>query len=77
MRSPLALSSAAPASGSPEPAFTTNYYEVTIQPEETVLTTGNRQCQLQAGMEAEANIIARQESFLQFALRKARLVTNL
>jgi HlyD family secretion protein len=68
---------AAPASNRAEPAITANYYEVTIQPEQTVLINGDRQCQLQAGMEAEANIIARQESFLQFALRKARLVTNL
>jgi len=50
---------------------------VTIQPEQTALTNGNRKCQLQAGMEAEANVVARQESFLQFALREARLTTNL
>lgn len=53
-----------------------SYYEVTIQPQQTVLTHGNQQCQLQPGMEAEANIISRQETFLQFLLRKARLLTN-
>ncbi|HEY9627457.1 MAG TPA: HlyD family efflux transporter periplasmic adaptor subunit [Coleofasciculaceae cyanobacterium] len=54
-----------------------SYYEVTIQPSQSVLGQGNRQCQIQAGMEAEANIISRQETFLQFVLRKARLLTDL
>lgn len=54
-----------------------NYYEVTIQPQQTVLEQGNRQCRLQAGMEAEAIIISREETFLQFGLRKARLLVDL
>jgi HlyD family secretion protein len=55
----------------------TNYYEATIQPHQAIFGQGNQQCQLQAGMEATANIISRQEPLLQFALRKARLLTNL
>jgi HlyD family secretion protein len=54
----------------------TSFYEVTIQPSQTVLQQGDRQCSLQAGMEAEAHIISRQETFLQFGLRKARLLTD-
>lgn len=54
-----------------------SYYEVTIQPDQTVLGQGDRLCPLQAGMEAEANLISRQETFLEFGLRTTRLLTNL
>jgi HlyD family secretion protein len=53
-----------------------SYYEVTIQPEQMILRQGDRQCSLRAGMDAEANIISRQETFLAFGLRMARLLTN-
>jgi HlyD family secretion protein len=53
------------------------YFEVTIQPDRFSLENGDRQCQLQSGMEAETNIISRAENLLQFILRKARLVTDL
>lgn len=52
------------------------YYEVTIQPSQTVLSRGNRQCQLQPGMDAEANIISRQETFLQMVLRNVKLLAG-
>ncbi|NJO77176.1 MAG: HlyD family efflux transporter periplasmic adaptor subunit [Cyanobacteria bacterium RM1_2_2] len=52
------------------------YFEVALRPAATALAGNNRQCQLQLGMEAEANIISRQETFLQFLLRKARLTTG-
>lgn len=55
---------------------TASYFEVTIQPDS--LTFGNgRQCNLQAGMEAQADIISKQETAMQFILRKARLITDL
>lgn len=54
-----------------------NYFEVTIQPEANALARGDRQCPLQPGMEAQANIIARQETPLRFILRRARILTNL
>ncbi|WP_427161058.1 HlyD family secretion protein [Aliinostoc sp. HNIBRCY26] len=61
-------------SGSSTP--TASYFEVTIQPDS--ITFGNgRQCNLQAGMEAQADIISKQETALQFILRKARLITDL
>lgn len=52
------------------------YFEVTIQPAASTLVQGNRQCLLQAGMEAEANIISRKETAMQFLLRRARLLTD-
>ena len=53
------------------------YYEIIIEPEQIVLRQGKRQCRLRAGMEAEATIIARQETILELALRKARLLSDL
>ncbi|MBE9180898.1 HlyD family efflux transporter periplasmic adaptor subunit [Oculatella sp. LEGE 06141] len=65
-------------------ASSPNQFEVTIQPESLFLSSGGnrtalagtRQCQLQSGMDAEASIIARSETFLQFLLRTARLTTS-
>ncbi|NER29499.1 MAG: HlyD family efflux transporter periplasmic adaptor subunit [Symploca sp. SIO1C4] len=53
------------------------FYEVTIEPENLVLGKGKNQCQIQLGMEGRADIISREESVLQFFLRKARLITDL
>lgn len=52
-------------------------YEVTIQPEKLVLTTGDRTCTIQSGMGGRADIISSQETVLKFLLRKARLMTDL
>jgi HlyD family type I secretion membrane fusion protein len=52
------------------------FYEVTIVPEQLVLAQGDRQCPLQLGMEARADVITHQETVWQFILRKARLTTN-
>lgn len=51
-------------------------YEVTIKPD--TLTLGNRgmKCQLRSGMEGIAEIISKEETVLQFVLRKARLLVN-
>ncbi|HIK08640.1 MAG TPA: HlyD family efflux transporter periplasmic adaptor subunit [Trichormus sp. M33_DOE_039] len=55
---------------------TASYFEVTIQPDS--LSFGHsRQCRLQSGMEAKADIISKQETALQFVLRKVRLITDL
>lgn len=53
------------------------YYEVNIQPDTMTLTQGDRQCKLQPGMKAEANIISREETLLRHMLRTARLLTNI
>jgi HlyD family type I secretion membrane fusion protein len=53
------------------------YYEVKIQPEKTFLVSGDRTYALQAGMDATADIISKEETVLSFILRKARLLTDL
>lgn len=50
-----------------------NYFQVTIQPERLSLNDGKRECVIRPGMEAQANIISRKETFLQFIFRKTRL----
>ncbi|UBF24733.1 HlyD family efflux transporter periplasmic adaptor subunit [Kovacikia minuta CCNUW1] len=56
-------------------AFT--FYEVTIQPDQPYLTRNNQQYPLQPGMDGRADIISRQETLMQFILRKARLWSDL
>ncbi|MGL5881429.1 MAG: HlyD family secretion protein, partial [Xenococcaceae cyanobacterium] len=58
-------------------AIAPSVYEVTIQPENKFVSTGDRVCRLQPGMEGVADIISRSETVLQFILRKARLLTDL
>lgn len=52
-------------------------YEVTIKPQSFKLKAGNQECILQAGMEGTADILSKEETLLQFILKKARLLTNL
>jgi len=52
-------------------------YEVIIQPENRFVGDGDHQCRLQSGMEGRADIISRQETVLQFILRKTKLITDL
>ncbi len=62
----------------PQSAISNNsYFEAIIKPEN--LTFGNtiKQCRIQAGMSAKADIISREETALQFLLRKVRLMTDL
>ncbi|MBO1051941.1 MAG: HlyD family efflux transporter periplasmic adaptor subunit [Dolichospermum sp. DET73] len=53
------------------------YYEVTIQPKSFSLSQGDRRCVIKSGMEGRSDIISRQETVIQFILRKARLITDL
>jgi HlyD family secretion protein len=53
------------------------FYDVSIQPATLALVRGDRQCPLQAGMEVDASIISREETFLRFLLRQARVLTNI
>lgn len=52
-------------------------YEITIKPKSFKLEAGDKECILQAGMEGSADIVSKQETLLQFLLKKARLLTNL
>jgi multidrug efflux pump subunit AcrA (membrane-fusion protein) len=53
-----------------------NSFEVTIEPDTSFVGSGDRQCQLQTGMEGKADIITQEETVLTFVLRKARLLTD-
>ncbi|MEA5628242.1 HlyD family efflux transporter periplasmic adaptor subunit [Nostoc sp. UHCC 0251] len=61
----------------PKAAVPGAFYEVTIEPETLVLGKGKNQCHIQLGMEGRVDIISREETVLQFFLRKARLITDL
>jgi HlyD family secretion protein len=63
-----AASSTSPAAGS---------FEAMIKPENYSFGNHEYTCNLQVGMNASADIISRQETALQFLLRKTRLVTDL
>ena len=57
--------------------ITNNGYEVTIQPQSLSLSSRDKKCTLQAGMEGRAEIITQKETVLTFLLRKARLLADL
>jgi multidrug efflux pump subunit AcrA (membrane-fusion protein) len=54
----------------------TSSYKVIIKPDRLFLTQGKSECAIQLGMEGKAEIIAGEETFLQFLLRKSRLTFN-
>lgn len=53
------------------------FYEVTVEPESLGLYNGKKKCSIQLGMEGRADIISKEETVLQFFLRKARLIADL
>jgi len=59
------------------PNFEAGFYQVIIKPESLALGKGKHQCKIQLGMEGKADIIAQEETVLQFLLRKARLLADL
>ncbi|MBE9200595.1 MULTISPECIES: HlyD family efflux transporter periplasmic adaptor subunit [unclassified Nodularia (in: cyanobacteria)] len=54
-----------------------SFFEATVQPETMTFGNGDRQCRIQSGMNTKADIISKQETALQFVLRRARLMTDL
>ncbi len=50
-------------------------YEATIVPDTLTLKQGGKTCQIRSGMDGRADIISKEETVLQFILRKARLFT--
>ncbi len=56
---------------SPTPA--SGIYEVTIKSPTRTLTQGNKKCQIRSGMDGRADIVTKEETVLQFMLRKARI----
>ncbi|WP_347566328.1 HlyD family efflux transporter periplasmic adaptor subunit [Scytonema sp. UIC 10036] len=61
---------------SPKAAIPGAFYEVTIEPESQVLGKDTNLCHIQLGMEGRVDIISREETVMQFFLRKARLTTD-
>ncbi|MEH2326438.1 MAG: HlyD family efflux transporter periplasmic adaptor subunit [Nostoc sp.] len=53
------------------------FYEVIIEPETLSLGREKHQCAIQLGMEGTVDIISREETVMQFFLRKARLIADL
>ena len=51
-------------------------YDVTVDPDTLVLKDAGRSCKIQAGMEGRADIVSREETVLQFLLRKARFIAD-
>ncbi len=51
-------------------------YEVTIRPTQLTLKRGRNTCQIRSGMDGRADIISKEETVLQFMLKKARLLTG-
>ncbi|GAB1538468.1 HlyD family type I secretion periplasmic adaptor subunit [Scytonema sp. NUACC21] len=66
----------APTTTSQKPADVGAFYEVTIEPESLSLHQAKKQCSVQLGMEGTADIVSREETVLQFFLRKARLIAD-
>lgn len=62
---------------SPKAATVGAFYEVTIEPKSLFLGRGKNQCSIQLGMEGTADIISKEETVLQFFLRKAKLIADL
>lgn len=56
---------------------TISSYKVTIEPNSLMLDRGQRKCAIQLGMEGKTEIIAGEETFLRFLLRKSGLSINM
>ncbi|MBD2771495.1 HlyD family secretion protein [Iningainema tapete] len=54
-----------------------SYYEATIKPDSNSFGQFGRTCKIQAGMNAAAEIISKEETAMQFLLRKARIISDL
>ena len=65
------------SSNTSSPNLEAGFYQVTIKPESLALGKGKNQCRIRLGMEGKADIIAQEETVLQFLLRKARLLAEL
>ncbi|MBD3885304.1 HlyD family efflux transporter periplasmic adaptor subunit [Phormidium tenue FACHB-886] len=75
--SPDAAQPPASQAASDQPAIAAPYYEVTLEPERLMLNQGDRNCQVQVGMEGRIDIISSQDTVFRSILRKARLIADL
>jgi HlyD family type I secretion membrane fusion protein len=51
-------------------------YEVMIEPQSLSLKRGNKECRIQLGMEGKVDIISKEETVMQWLLRKARFIAD-
>jgi HlyD family type I secretion membrane fusion protein len=58
------------------PQKTPDFYDITIKPDTLVFGRGQQRCTMQVGMAGRVDIITKEETVLQFLLRKAKLMTN-
>jgi HlyD family type I secretion membrane fusion protein len=72
--------SADSAEATPSPSQPDNpsaqIYEVMIEPQTTVLKQTGKECRIQSGMDGRVDIISKEETVLQWLLRKARFITD-
>lgn len=57
-------------------ANTAPIYEVMIEPEHSALKQKSKECRIQLGMEGKIDIISKQETVLEWLLRKARFIAD-
>ena len=55
-------------------SLTDSSYQISIQPENLELNTGDRSCQIRSGMQGKIDIITQEKTVLQFLLGKAKLL---
>jgi HlyD family secretion protein len=55
----------------------TGYFEATIKPDKMSFGNSKAVCNIQAGMDAKADIISKEETPMQFILRRARLISDI
>jgi HlyD family type I secretion membrane fusion protein len=72
-----AANASAATSDSQKMAGVGSFYGVTIEPESLSLGREKHQCAIQLGMEGTVDIISREETVMQFFLRKARLIADI
>jgi multidrug efflux pump subunit AcrA (membrane-fusion protein) len=60
--------------GSPQAPTASGVYEVTIKPDQLALNRGGKTCQIRSGMDGRTDIISKEETVLEFMLKKARLL---
>ena len=72
---PLEKNTGNNASQQPQPAAN-GIYEVTIKPDTLTLVHNGKKCQIRSGMDGRADIISKEETVLQFILKKARLLST-
>ncbi|MDJ0735870.1 MAG: HlyD family efflux transporter periplasmic adaptor subunit [Nostocaceae cyanobacterium] len=75
--SPDAIQSQGNNTGTPTSNSAVRYFEATIKPESISFGNHSHICSIQAGMNAKADIISKEETAMQYILRKARLITSL